>query len=482
MSKFQKIILFVLTLFIVSFAYEPIWVTDFFDDKIYDCGDNADGLEIGDIDNDGKAELVVGNRGSEDFSIFRRVDGVIDSVAPYYTHDLKYAMGVIHIADMNGDDLNDVVIAHYTDYTSGTPKDDKFGICYQNASTNKLDPETEYDLPSGLSSRALGVGDCDSDGKPEIVLANEGSGSSLFVFGWDDQSGDVELEQTKSGIGGQTISITVADVTGDGKGDVVTHGQGLKVYKQNSSGTLDNAQTYSGGGESADVGDVNNDGLLDVVGATAYGEGIDIWHQNSSGRLTDAGSRNCGGYTEDCEIADVNDDGLADAIIASRDRSELWVFYQEASGGLPQTPTRYIGVQGKWLNELAVGDLTGNGCNDVAGSNWGNAGVGGIYEASVSVWFYDKPISIGNKPFAARNSISLSVLPNHIKFYLSKNSTFTLSLIDLAGRRENIITDEFREAGDYVIPWKKYQRGAGVYIIALQTENESVKKKFVLVK
>lgn len=475
---------FLIVLCVVTFAYTPMWRGDFLDDKIYDCGDNADGLEIGDIDGDGKNELVVGNRGSEDFSIFKRVDGVIDSVAPYYTHELKYAMGVIHIADINGDDLNDVILAHYTDYTSGTPKDDKFGVCYQNATTNMLDPETEYDLPNGTSARALGVGDLDSDGKPEIVVANEGSGSSLFVFGWNDNKGDVELEQTKGGISGQTISITVADVTGDGKPDVVTHGGGGKVYVQNSSGTLDNADTYSQtGGESADVGDINQDGLNDVVGATAYGEGIDIFEQTTSGTLTKTGTRNCGGYTEDCELIDLNDDGLTDVAVASRDRSELWVFYQESSGGLPQTPAKYIGVQGKWLNELAVGDLNGNGCADVAGSNWGDNGVGQIYPASVSVWFYDKPVSTHQtKQIALANSLNVLVSKSKIKFNLRKDSRITLIVSDIAGRQHSIVSNEFKTAGDYIFSWEKYQGCSGVYFITLKAGKDTVTKRFVIVK
>ncbi len=466
----------------VLFLFYALFADGFLDDKIYKCGNNSDGLEIGDIDGDGKNELVVGNRGTKDFSIFRRVEGVIDSVAPYYTHKINHAMGVIHIADMNGDGLNDVISAHYTDYTSGSSLDDKFGICFQNPTTHKLDKEIEYDLPSGLSSRALGVGDCDSDGKAEIVLANERSGSSLFVFGWNEKKGDIELEQTKGGMRGQTISITVDDVTGDKKADVVTHGGGLKVFVQNSSGKLDNARSYSGGGESADVGDINNDGLNDVVGATAYGNGIDLWHQNSSGKLVDAGSRSCGGYTEDCEVADVNDDGLADAIIASRNRSELWVFYQKSTGGLPQTPEKYIGVQGKWLNELAVGDLTGNGCNDVAGSNWGNAGVGGIYPGSVSIWFYDKPLTISARTNVIANSSTLSLSKNQIKFHLIKNSNVSLSLFDLLGRNKKLISNEHKSAGDYSILWGDYQINPGIYFITLKTENESLKKKFVLVK
>ena len=124
MNIFKKYSVFlILLLCAASFASNPLWNRgEFLDDKVYDCGDNADGLEIGDIDNDGYNELIVGNRGTEDFSIFKRIPGVYDSLAPYYTHKLKYAMGVICVADINGDDLNDVILAHYTDYTSGTPK------------------------------------------------------------------------------------------------------------------------------------------------------------------------------------------------------------------------------------------------------------------------------------------------------------------------------------------------------------------------
>lgn len=484
MNIYKKYSVFlILLLCAASFASNPLWNRGgFLDDKVYDCGDNADGLEIGDIDNDGYNELVVGNRGSEDFTIFKRIPGVYDSLALYYVHKLKYAMGVICIADINGDDLNDVILAHYTDYTSGTPKDDKFGVCYQDATTNKLEPETEYDLPSGTSSRALGVGDCDSDGKPEMVIANEDVGNSLFVFGWNEKRGDVVLEQTKGGISGYVISISVGDVTGDGKNDVVVHGSGLKVYVQNSSGTLDNATSYDGGGESADIGDINNDGLNDVVGATAHDKGIDIWVQNSSGRLTYGGERNCGGYTEDCEVADVNEDGLADAVIASRDRSELWVFYQESSGGLPQTPAKYIGVQGRWLNEIAVGDLNGDGANDCAGSNWGNAGVGGIYPASVSVWFYDKPVHAQLVPDGVMETLKMVVTQNRIKFNLWKDSHITLTVSDLAGRVQHIVSNEYRKARGYVFSWEKYQGSAGVYFITLKAGNKAVTKKFVSVK
>lgn len=483
MGEYRLFCVSILAVIILLQTSDWAQTNDFLDDKVYATGNNSDGLEIGDINGDGKDELVVGNRGSKDFSIFKRIDGVKDSLAFDYTHKITWAMGVIHIADVNGDGLKDVIIAHYTDYTSATPKDNKIGVCLQNATTHKLDAEITFNFPTGTSARALGFGDLDSDGKPEAVVAHEGGGSSLYVWGWNSSTSKLEIEQTKSGISGQPISITVADVTGDGKNDVVTHGGGVNVYVQNSSGTLDNAKTYSGGGESADVGDINKDGKNDVIGATAYSEGIQIWTQTTLGTLQDAGTRNCGGYTEDCEVADLNRDGLPDVAVASRDRSELWVFYEQSAGGLPQTPAKYIGVQGKWLNELAVGDLNGDGATDVAGSNWGNAGVGAIYKSNVSVWFYDGPtgklVHQGiNLPSTVTFSFDLT--NDRICYSLLENTKISLAISDLRGRSQTVITNEYRSAGHYFIPLSDFHGGCGTYIITLRTKDEIRTKKFIM--
>ncbi len=479
MSMHKRIGVCALILCTVLLAQE----TNFLEDVVYDCGQNSDGLEIGDIDNDGKNELVVGNRHSQDFSIFRMKEGSWNEMEPYYTHETKHAMGVIHIADINGDGLNDVILAHYEDYNT-IPCDNKFGICYQNPSTNMLDPETEYDLPSGQSSRALGVGDLDGDGTPEIVVTNERSGSSMFVYGWNEERGDVELLGTYSGPSGYTISISVGDVTGDGINDVVTHGSGIRVYPGTSGGNLGSYDSYNGGGESADIGDINNDGLNDVVGNTAYGNGIETWVQTPSGKLQSVGETTSGGYTEDIEIVDITDDSLVDAVTASRDRSELWIYVQE-SGGLSQDPVRYVGVQGKWLNELAAGDLNGNGYADVAGSNWGYSGVGGTYEGSVSVWFYDSPtgkLVHSSVKIPQKCDFTMSVTQNQIKYNLFENERISLSVTDLKGSTQRIVTNEYRAAGQYYIPWNTYRKSSGAYFITMQTENEAKTQKFLFVK
>ncbi|MFC2169298.1 FG-GAP repeat domain-containing protein [Acidobacteriota bacterium] len=353
--------------------------------KTYDVGKNADGLEIGDIDGDGKNELVVGNRGSRDLTIFKQDKNNKNSLVYFYTQKINWACGVIDITDINQDGFEDVVVAHYADYAS-TGKTDTFGVCYQNPETHRLDHEINYKFPFGHSSRAIGAGDVNSDGRAEIVVANEIFGKKIYVWGWNNRKSELELQETYGNINNYVVSISIGDVNGDKKNDVVLHGSSIFVFTQAKDGKLSPPKRYNGGGESADIGDVNNDGLNDVVGATAHSKRIEIWLQTPSHVLKNAERKRAGSYTEDVEVADLNNDGFADIAVACKQKSELLVFLQNESGQLERSQ-RFKASPNKWLNELAVGDLNGDNISDIAGSDWGYAGLGKIVDSKVNVWF-----------------------------------------------------------------------------------------------
>ncbi|MDP6555293.1 MAG: VCBS repeat-containing protein [Pirellulaceae bacterium] len=349
------------------------------------AGRGADGIAIGDVLASGGNELIVANRVSWDILVFQRDQDRPNSLRPVQTIKTAWAPAVIATADINRDSLTDLVIAHYDDY-QGAGKTNSFGVCYQNQK-GQLGAEVVYRLPRGKSSRAVAVGDIDSDGFAEIVVANEHAGNEVFVWGWKESSSSLQVVANLGSIYGYVVSISVGDVTGDDRNDVVLYGTQMFVLSQSSHNTLsppvDHGRT---GGESCDIGDVNQDGLNDVVGATAFSGEIEIWHQTAGHYLARQEKRACGAYTEDVAIADLNHDGRLDVAVASRDDSALLVFYQQRFGGLGE-PCVLTTAGASWLNELAVGDLDGDGQMDLAASHWGSNRALDPAAGFVNVWY-----------------------------------------------------------------------------------------------
>jgi hypothetical protein len=374
----------------------------------YAVGKGADGLDIGDINNDGDNELVVANRLTTNLSVFGQTGIPGNPLQKYQEPSLGWCPAVVAIADINRDGINDVAVAHYQEYFSGgRGLTDTFGVCYQNATTHLLDPEISYTFSSGESCRGIAAGDVNSDGSPEIVTANENYGGKIFVWGWNTTDKTLKQIGDYSSINPTVVSVAIGDVTGDGKNDVVLYGSSMYVFKQVAGGALSGPTAYSGtGGETGAIGDVNGDGLDDVAGSTAFSGKMDVWLQDSSTHnlQKDAYSPyDCGGYTEDCHVADMNNDGVADVLIASRDLSQAYIFHQNKTTHTLDSPVIYSTIANRWINELASGDLDGDGITDFAASNWGYMGVDNPNPAFtfVSVWIQNGTNVPEIAPFSA---------------------------------------------------------------------------------
>ncbi len=361
------------------------------------AGRGCDGVAIGDVLAAGGNELIVANRVGWSIMVFQRSGDPVAEFACRQTIHTNWAPAVVAAADVNGDSLADLVIAHYQDY-QGTGRSNSFGVCYQNAGTGRLDPEVVYRLPAGQASRAIAVGDVNSDDRPEIVVANEQVGDAVYVWGWDEGAGELRSVASLGPIRGYVVSIAIGDINGDQRADVVLYGTRMFVLSQRAdgllSGPVDHGRT---GGESCAIGDLNRDGLNDVVGATAFSGEIEIWKQTPRHTLRRRERRACGQYTEDVEVADLNHDGLADVAVACRDDGALLVFYQHPSGGVGDPVV--LGRQDtSWVNELAVGDLNGDGRTDLAASHWGGRQAWNPAAGTITVWYSEPAATLAGDP------------------------------------------------------------------------------------
>jgi hypothetical protein len=128
----------------------------------------------------------------------------------------------------------------------------------------------------GIGAMSVTVADVNGDGTPDLVVANWCvlgnvcvSGSVSVLLGKGD--GTFRTPITYSSGGSNSDSVAVADVNGDGKPDIMVvnvNSGTVAVLLGNGNGTFQPAVTYSSGGSapiSVAVADINNDGKPDLL-------------------------------------------------------------------------------------------------------------------------------------------------------------------------------------------------------------------------
>ncbi|SBT37394.1 FG-GAP repeat domain-containing protein [Micromonospora auratinigra] len=171
-----------------------------------------------------------------------------------------------------------------------------------------------------------------------------------------------------------TNAVAVADVTGDGRQDIVvgidaadgTQTSSVLVYAQQAGGTYAALPKITAhGGYNSNVrlavADIDADGRTDV--ALSSSAGIDVLYQRN-GRL--AAPVLAAGRGEDVAIADVTGDGRPDLVVA-RVQGEVRIYPQTSSHTFP-TYTTVTGpyTAGVPVDQVFVADLNADGRPDLA--------------------------------------------------------------------------------------------------------------------
>lgn len=137
-------------------------------------------------------------------------------------------------------------------------------------------PITSFDTGLGAGAR-VAIADLDGDGKGEIVAAS-GSGGGNAVEIYDGEGHLLRSFQAYAASFNRGVHVAAGDVTGDGRPDIVTasaNGSKTEVRAFDANGTqlLPGFDAYPGfgGAVSVAVGDVDGDGLGDVVTGAAGG-------------------------------------------------------------------------------------------------------------------------------------------------------------------------------------------------------------------
>jgi VCBS repeat protein/EF hand domain-containing protein len=149
-------------------------------------------------------------------------------------------------------------------------------------------------------------------------------------------------------VGNGPASISMADVNGDGKVELICANQfdnTLSVMTNNGNGGFVTAATYAVGSSPRYVtaADVNGDGKIDLISANQYGDTLSIMTNNGSGGFVLAASLGVGQPTYAVVAADINGDGKVDLTSANQNNT-LTVWTNNGIGGFVVSGTYTVGT------------------------------------------------------------------------------------------------------------------------------------------
>jgi hypothetical protein len=390
----------------------------------YDTGGfQAEAVVSADLNGDGKPDLVLVNACGGDSScpggtvgvLLNNDDGTFGTAVTYGTNG--WLAQAVAVGDLNGDGKVDIVVANNCASDPGTGScttDGNVAVLLGNGD-GTFQAALVYDSGGSLASSVV-IADVNGDGKPDLLVVNRcgssttcaGNGTVAVLLGNGDGTFQTAVNYDTGAL--QSNAVAVADVNGDGKLDLVVSNTcqvgtcdnvgdqsgSVSVLLGNGDGTFKETANYTSGSYGTDavaVADLNGDGKVDIAVSSSCagprssdcGAGnVSVFLGNGDGTFQSGTSLSTVGIgTGGVRVADVDGDGKPDLLVSgvcatnpvcdpsTSAPSSAGVLLGNGDGTF-QTAQYFgsIGYSYGITSGLAAGDLTGDGKLDLIVTSW----------------------------------------------------------------------------------------------------------------
>ncbi|MBS1493076.1 MAG: T9SS type A sorting domain-containing protein [Bacteroidetes bacterium] len=499
---------------------------------------NPPALASGDFNLDGKYDLAVINSepGGGYIAIFLNTTTPGASSASFSTHT-DFAMGngprVVEIGDVNGDGKPDLITTNGLDNIASI----FLNTTTPGASTPSFSARTDF--ATGNEPQEICLADFNGDGKIDFATSNGISNNVSVFFNTTAPGASVPTFSGPTNFAGMGIcwAITSADFNGDGKPDIAVtsvDADSIAVMLNSttpgaSAPTFYPRKRFSTGTTPYKVasGDVNGDGKPDLITANWNSNNLSVLLNSTTPGTTIPGflprSDFSDGLTSkplDVFIDDLNLDGKPDFAAANSATDNISVFINRADFPLPvelvsfTSSTDGPNVKLKWSTAEELNNKGFDIERNSFGEGWKKIGFvqgHGTVNITTEYSFTDNGLNKGTYSYrlkqidyngnynyyALANEVVIGVpakfsleqnYPNPfnpstiINYQLPVNGFVTLKIFDMSGREVMQLVNNVQDVGYYSVQFNGMNLSSGIYFYRLTSDNFTAVKKMVLVK
>jgi hypothetical protein len=470
--------------------------------------------------------------GSSDFDTIADLKIIGEDEGPY-GHYTSFGTTVACAGDVNNDGYDDVIVGATSAYNPNNGAD-WAGKAYIFLGGDPMDTTADVILQDSdylyfFGHSLCSAGDVNNDGYDDVIVgANlgwwcDGCGFVYIYFGGEDMDSvcDVYFQGAFGDQMGESVA-GIGDINSDGYDDVLIGsskageswgtGKASVFFGGDPMDTIpdftfwgDSATFYSFGRNVAPAGDVNGDGVTDILVAGS-GRYTKLFYTISLSPELRLDTLNL--FGEDIlpsafgrsvsTAGDINKDGFDDFVVTDTDcgldlKGKAYVFY----GGEDVDSLWDLTLSGRGnrkehfgLGLAYAGDVNGDGFDEIlVSSNFDSTHIGEVFIFTSAPTSTEEPSeeSEVNNFHLRQNYPNPFNSETVIEYVLPENSQVKLSIYNILGQKVRTLVYEHQTAGFKTVHWdgttdKGSKVSTGIYLYKLQAGEFTETKKMLLLK
>ncbi len=340
-------------------------------------------LAAGDLDGDGKVDLVGGNAqgGTIAFATFHNTGSGFAAGTPYNSAGGGYYTTGLALADLNGDGKLDVALGSGTNF-----------LVYLNQGAGAF-PATPAQYAAGGNTALVAAADLNGDGKLDLATQTD---QHLLTLLWNAGAGSYTAQKNTSAGKFSPGVLLTDDFNRDGRPDVALldgSGTGVAVMLNAGGGAFAAAVPYAASFGTLASGDVDGDGFPELIVANSNTNVVSVLHNDGHGAFPTRSDYPTGTRPYGVVVGDLDGDGKRDLAVVHNGDSTVGVFLNSGTGTFPSRSDRPVAAS---PSAIAIADLDGDGKLDLAITSSSDNLVELLFNQGGAVFSIEDATTVGN--------------------------------------------------------------------------------------